>query len=98
MLAGIVKPKGEVVDLGEMNDILRASSRRCFEAGFLYGTNEKGAMIRFDSQIKSEIFVKDADQPAAEPEPAAEPGPAAEPEPEQESGQPADPGDRTGAK
>lgn len=62
MLCGIVPTEGEVVDLNKMNDTLRASARRCFEAGYLHGVNEKGAMIRFDPEVKIEIFVQAQDQ------------------------------------
>ena len=100
MLMGIVKPKGEVVLLSEIESSLAISSRRCFEAGFLYGVNQTGDMIRFDPPSQTEIFVKDqaaepvddtnhppADQDQAKPEPDL----AAEPE------QPAENVDRTGA-
>lgn len=73
MLAGIVKPKGEIIDLNEMNDVLRASARRCFEAGFLYGVNENSGMIRYNPQIKAEIFVTLPPHPDAAPSASAEP-------------------------
>lgn len=68
MLMGIVKPNREIQKLEGIGDTLRAAAVRCFEAGYLYGVNEQGAMITLQTGAEVPVMLPDPRMESEQPE------------------------------
>ena len=62
MINKIVNAEGIIVSLENCDDVIRTAARRCYEANFLNGANDKNEIVRFDHANQADRVI----QPAAE--------------------------------